>query len=167
MSVASMYEGWQKVQSHLVRRLPELTDEDLALQGAHGSWPIWATLSHLAGARVYWLCGVFKEPAGELTPYYRDDGMGWEDEPDHPRGVNEVLPALESSWRIVQAVLERWTPEMLSESFPRPWGEQVQHHTRHSVVTRLVMHDSYHCGEVSLILGEHRRDTLDPWMPLA
>src|SRR5690349_23076426 len=40
-----------------------------------------------------------------------------------------------------------------STLFPYTTLFRSQHHTRHSVLTRLVMHDSFHAGEVSLLLG--------------
>ncbi|TMC04409.1 MAG: DinB family protein, partial [Chloroflexi bacterium] len=85
MSVAAIYEGWPKVQNHLVARLPNLTPEQLALKASPDGWPVWALISHLAGARVYWLCHIFKEPGADKTPFADPSGDGWEDHLDHPR----------------------------------------------------------------------------------
>jgi len=167
MSVAPMYEGWQKVQAHLTRRLPHLTSEELQLRASPDGWPVWALVSHMAGARVYWLCGVFKEAGADATPFPDPlDGDGWEDHLDVPRGTDELMFAVASSWLVVESCLNRWTPEMLGETFTRDRAGTIQRHTRHSVLTRLVMHDAFHCGEVSLLLGMHRQPSLDPWMPL-
>ena len=162
-----MYEGWQKVQAHLTRRLPHLTSEELQLRASPDGWPVWALVSHMAGARVYWLCGVFKEAGADATPFPDPlDGDGWEDHLDVPRGTDELMFAVASSWLVVESCLKRWTPEMLGETFTRDRAGTIQRHTRHSVLTRLVMHDAFHCGEVSLLLGMHRQPSLDPWMPL-
>jgi uncharacterized damage-inducible protein DinB len=125
-------------------------------------WPVWAMLSHLAGTRVYWLCSVLGEPGIETTPFPDSSREGWEDHLDVPRQSDELLFALESSWRIVESCLERWTPEMLGEVFDRPYGDTVERHSRQSILTRLVMHDSFHSGEASLLLGQHGV-ALDPW----
>lgn len=167
MSVSAIYEGWPKVQNHLVARLPSLTPEQLALKASPDGWPVWASISHLAGGRVYWLCHVFKEPGADKTPFGDPSGDGWEDDPDHPRSAQELLFAVESSWKIVEFCLERWTPETLGETFTRDFYGTLQRHTRHSVLTRLVMHDAFHAGEVSLILGMNGLTSLDPWVPLA
>jgi DinB superfamily len=166
MSVAAIYEGWQKTQAHLMNRLPKLGPQELALRASPEGWPIWAIVSHLAGARVYWLCGVFKEPGADTTPFSDPFGDGWEDHLDAPRGPEELTFAVESSWRIVESCLARWTPEMLSEVFTRERGSEVQRHTRHSVLTRIVMHDAFHCGEVSSLLGAHGFASMDPWDPI-
>jgi uncharacterized damage-inducible protein DinB len=163
MSVAAIYEGWGRVQKRLVERVPRLSPVELQLGGSPDGWPVWAILSHVAGARVYWLCHVFKEPGAETTPFRDPSGEGWEDRLDVPRGSDELLFAIQSSWRIVESCLERWKPEMLGEVFTRVYGDGVQRHTRHSVLTRLVMHDAFHCGEVSLVLGMHGLASIDPW----
>src|SRR5690348_16728804 len=98
MSVAPIFEGWQRIHTHLTSRLPKLRPEDLRLASPDG-WPIWAIVGHLAGARVYWLCGIFKEPGAETTPFPDPFGAGWEDRLDVPRRSDELLFAVESSWR--------------------------------------------------------------------
>lgn len=165
MTVASLYEGWLKVQTRLVSRLPRLSPEELALKGSDESWPVWAIVSHIAGARVYWLCMQFKEPGIQTTPF-RNPTDGWEDHLDVPRSADELLFAIESSGRIVESCLERWTPESLDESITREVAGGVQHHTRASVLTRIVMHDSFHCGEISQLLGARGLRSLDPWDPV-
>ena len=161
-----MFEGWQRIQAHLVNRLPTLGPEELQLRATPDGWPIWAIVSHLAGARVYWLCGVFKEAGAETTPFADPFGEDWEDRLDVPRRSDELVFAVESSWQIVQSCLEQWTPDILGETFIRDYEGSVQRHTRHSVLTRLLMHDAFHCGEASFLLGIHGLASMDPWEPL-
>ena len=164
--MASLYEGWQRVQNHLVHRLPLLGEEELALRGSDESWPIWAIVSHIAGTRVYWLCMQFKEPGIETTPF-RDVNDAWEDNLDLPRRSDELLFAIESSWRIVESTLGRWTPDTMDVSITREMPTGIQHHTRSSVLTRMVMHDSFHCGEISQLLGARGLRSMDPWDPVS
>lgn len=163
MGVAHLYEGWSRVQKRLVARLPLLTDADLALTGGAGGWPVWAIVGHLAGSRAYWLCTVCGEPGVETTPFARPAEQGWEDTLDVPRNSAELMEAIESTWRIVESCLDRWSPPMLEVAFERVRGGEVQRHTRSSVLTRIVMHDAFHAGEVSQILGQNSLPSLDPW----
>lgn len=117
-------------------------------------WQVWSIVAHIAGARVYWLCHVLGEPGAETTPFI-EPGVGWEDDPSHPRDAAELVHALRSSWRIVQHALDTWTPDTLAREAPRVRGDLVQLHTRQSVLMRLITHDAYHCGEVALALGSH------------
>ncbi len=168
MSVASFYEGWPRVQNRLVYGIPRMTPEQLALSAdGRGSWPIWALVSHIAGTRVYWLCSVLKEPGLETTPFEEEIGdEGWEDHPERPRGVDELMAAVESTWSIVQSCLDRWTPAMLGESFGVEGPTRTWHHTRASVLTRILQHDAFHTGEISLILGQNGLPSMDPWEPI-
>lgn len=120
-------------------------------------------VAHTAVARVYWLCHILKEPGAETTPFTDPSGEGWEDHLDEPRGAADLIHAVEVSWRVVESCLNRWTPAMLEEAFTRKVTGGVESHTRKSVLIRLVSHDAYHCGEVSLILGIHGLEPIDLW----
>ena len=167
MSVEAIFEGWHSAQARLVHRLPTLGSLELELKATPDGSPIWAIVSHLAAARVYWLCGVFKEPGAETSPFPDPNGDGWEDHLDVPRRSDELMFAVESSWQIVESCLARWTPEMLGETFTRERAGELQRHTRSSVLTRLAMHDAFHCGEVSVLLGAHGLASVDPWEPIS
>ena len=141
-----------------------LTDEQLKLRAAPDKWPIWAIAAHTAGARVYWLCGVFKESGAESTPFTDPkSGYGWEDDENTPRGSRELVTALESSWAIVERCLGSWTTSMLGEEYTRVIGGKTQSHTRQSVLVRMITHDAYHAGEISQILGAHGLPEIDLW----
>ncbi len=164
--VDSTYEGWSRVQERLVARIPELSTDELAVTSAEDGWPVWALISHIAGARVYWLCTVCQEPGVETTPFPNPAEDGWEDHLDQPRGVDELMHAVASSWAIARRCLDSWTPDMLGVAFTRTRNGRLEHHTRASVITRMVMHDSFHAGEISLLLGRRGIRSLDPWEPL-
>lgn len=163
LNVAPFYEGWRLLNERLIEAIGALSVEQLETKPAPHLWPIWATTAHLAGARVYWLCAICKEPGGERAHFSDADGMGWEDDLTHPRKSSELIFALESSWKIVQDCLERWTPEMLQDEFRRESDDKIQIHTRQSVLMRLLTHDGIHCGEISQTLGMYGLKELDPW----
>jgi uncharacterized damage-inducible protein DinB len=143
-----------------------LSDEQLKLRATPTYWPIWAIAAHTAGARVYWLCGVFNESGAENTPFTDPlSGIGWEDDESTPRSSAEVVTALESSWAIVERCLNTWTPSMLADEFTRTRDGKIQIHTRQSVLMRLLSHDAFHSGEISEILGTHHLPEIDLWRP--
>ena len=166
-TIAPFYEGWHLINDALSAALAPLSPEQLALAVGSPTWPVWASASHLAGARVYWLCHVFKEPGAETTPFTDPTGFGWEDDLAHPRTAAELVGALASSWKIVERCLETWTPETLDQEARRTRGTQVQIHTRRSVLMRIITHDAYHCGEISLTLGSTGLAAIDPWVGLS
>lgn len=165
-SVAPFYAGWRTMNARIADAVSSLSAAELAWSGAAQMWPVWAVVGHLAGARVYWLCHVLNEPGVETTPF-TDPQVGWEDDPARPRGADELVAALGSSWAIVEGCLDRWTPAMLAVEFPRERGGAIQLHSRQSILLRLLTHDASHAGEVSQILGAHGREAIDLWSHLS
>jgi uncharacterized damage-inducible protein DinB len=162
-NVVPFYDGWRFTNERLVEKIGSLSPQQLELRPAPDLWPIWATAAHLAGSRVYWLCDVVKEPGAERTPFTNASTEGWEDDLAHPRGPDELVFALQSTWQIVQECLERWTPEMLQDAVRRERAGKIQVHTRQSILMRLITHDAEHCGEISQTLGMHGLGELDLW----
>jgi uncharacterized damage-inducible protein DinB len=166
MSIRPFYDRWPQYNRRLTDVIGAMTDEQLAIRPAPELWPIWATVGHTAAARVYWLCGIVGEPGAETTPWPDPiDGLGWEDELDHPRSAAELVIALNTTWAVIDRVLDRWTPEMLGEQVDRLVGEQRQVHSRASILQRLLTHEAYHCGELSQTLGIHDLPQIDLWRP--
>ena len=163
-SIRRFYADWAGYNRRPVEAIAALSPDDLALDmPGSDHWPVWALVAHTAGTRVYWLCHVFGEPGAETTPFNDPSGMGWEDDLATPRSGAELVHAYESSWRIVDGCLDRWTPAMLGEAFRREGSAGTQVHTRQSILLRMINHDAYHVGEVNLILGANGREMIDPW----
>jgi uncharacterized damage-inducible protein DinB len=163
MSIRAFYDQWPHYNKRIADAVAVMTEEQLALSHVAGGWPIWATVGHTAGARVYWLCQVVGEPGIEETPFPDPERGGWEDDPDTPRSADELVMALETTFVIVERCLERWTPEMLSETITRNYGGSSRDHTRGSILQRLFSHDAYHCGELSQTLGILDLPQIDLW----
>jgi uncharacterized damage-inducible protein DinB len=162
--VADFYQWWRQYNTRLVDAIRPLSDEQLKMRAGPGNYPIWALAAHTAGARVYWLCGVLNEKGAETTPFTDPlSGFGWEDDPEMPRGAAELVGALESSWRIVERCLERWTTSMLFEEFTRERTGTTQRHSRQAVLMRMITHDAFHSGEISQLLGANGLGEIDLW----
>jgi uncharacterized damage-inducible protein DinB len=161
--LARLYPDWPRYAARLAEALAGLTPAQLALRAAPAHPPIWALAAHVAGARAYWLCGVFGEPGAEATPFVDPAGDGWEDDETHPRTAEELAWALDSTWALIAGCLQRWTVASLDQAAERRWGDVVQVHSRASVLNRLFAHDAYHAGEISQILGVAGLPAADPW----
>ena len=162
--VSQFYEGWATYNERIIEVLGDLTAEQLEIRPEPEGWPIWATVGHTAGARVYWLCGVLGEPGAEATPFPDTlSGVGWEDDLDSPRTATELTDALATTWQVIADCLQRWTPGLLLEPLASQAGKKTQIKTRQSVLMRLISHDAYHCGQLSQTLGIHRLPQIDLW----
>jgi uncharacterized damage-inducible protein DinB len=163
MSIRAFYDQWPQYNRRMVEVVAPMTDEQLGLSHVAGGWPIWATVGHTAGARVYWLCQVAGEPGIETTPFPDPENGGWEDDLDTPRGAAELVTALQTTFVVVEGVLDRWTPGMMGEPITRRYGGVSRDHTRTSILQRLFSHDAYHCGELSQTLGILDLPQIDLW----
>ena len=165
-TIRAAYDMWPQYNRRLRDVVSAMTTEQLAVRPSPERWPVWATVGHTAGARVYWICAVIGEPGAETTPFAdAASGIGWEDDLDHPRGADELVEALDSTFRLIQGCLDRWTPEMLADQIPRDYFGTPQVHSRGSILQRLFSHDAYHCGELSQTLGIHGLPQIDLWRP--
>ena len=161
-SIRRFYAGWDTYNERIVEVVRGMSAEQLQIRPAPDRWPLWATIAHTAGVRVYWLCGVLGEPGADLTPFPDPlGGLPWEDDEGTPRRADELVRALETTWQVIEGCLDRWTPELLNEGFSPPGATRV--HTRQSVLLRLISHDAYHCGELSQTLGIHDLPQIDLW----
>ena len=165
MTVRSAYDMWPQYNRRLRNVVGAMSAAQLAIRPAPDGWPMWATVAHTAGVRVYWLCEIAGEPGADTTPFEVPSRGGWEDELERPRAAAELVHALDSTFEIVERVLDRWTHEMLGEPIRRDYGGSSQLHSRASILQRLFSHDAYHCGELSQTLGIHGLPQIDLWAP--
>jgi len=73
------------------------------------------------------------------------------------------VKALDSSFRIVEDCLDRWTVDMLAGELRRPEWDETWVHTRGAVIQRAFSHDVYHCAELNETLGIAGLPQIDPW----
>ncbi len=163
------YADWAGYNRRWIEGIRRLTPEDLALpvpatrDYETPPWPIWAVAAHTVGPRVFWLCDVFGEPGAEQTPF-PGDTPGWEDDLSHPRTVDELVWAWESTWKVIEGCLDRWTTDTLDVSVRRDEaGRPPEVHTRQSILMRMINHEAYHLGEINVVLGSNGREPIDPW----
>ena len=159
------YDMWPQYNRRLREVIGAMFADQLAIRPSPDRWPIWATVGHTAAARAYWLCEVLGEPGAETTPFMDLAAGGWEDDLDYPRGSDELVAALDSTFAIVEDCLDRWTPDVLADRIQRKYLGATQVHHRGSVLQRLFSHDAYHCGELSQTLGINGLPQIDLWRP--
>jgi hypothetical protein len=171
MTIRPAYSMWPQYNRRLRDIVAAMTDEQLAMpQLGHGPgesperWPLWATIGHTACQRVFWLCDFAGEPGKETTPFtnapYNCPG---DDDLERVLSAEALVEALDSSFRIVESCLDRWTLDMLDEVLRRPEWDDSWVHTRGSVLQRVFSHDVYHCGELSQTLGVAGLPQIDLW----
>jgi uncharacterized damage-inducible protein DinB len=163
---AFVFPDWPQYNARLRDAVVGLNAEQLAIRAGPEHGAIWQLTAHCAGTRIFWLCGIFGEAGAAETPFLNpltDDG--WEDDESHPRSAEELAWALDSTWRVVAATLDRWTVDSLDQTATRPRADgTLAVHSRASVLNRMISHDAFHGGEISQLLGLHHLAPIDLWI---
>jgi hypothetical protein len=120
LTIRPAYPTWPTYNERLRDVVGAMTEQQLAIRPSPDRWPIWATIGHTACQRVFWLCDFAGEPGAETTPFTNAayDCPG-DDDLDHRLDAEALVEALDSSFRIVDNCLDRWTLDMLDEVIRR------------------------------------------------
>lgn len=167
MSTATIrpaFTNWAIYNGRLRDVVATLTDEQLAIRPAPDRWPIWATVGHTACQRVFWLCDFAGESGAETTRFTNagNDCPG-DDDLENVLNADQLVEALDATFRIVESCLDRWTLEQLDEVLRRPEWDATWVHTRGSVLQRVFSHDVWHCAELSGTLRDAGLPQIDLW----
>jgi hypothetical protein len=163
-TIRPAFIDWPRYDRRLREVVATLTEGQLAIRPSPERWPLWATIGHTACQRVSWLCGFAGEPGAETTPFpdalYSCPG---DEDLEHVLSAEQLVEALDSTFRIVEGCLDRWTADMLDEEIRRTFGDEEWVHTRGSVIQRVFAHDVYHCAELNEALGLAGLPQIDLW----
>jgi hypothetical protein len=164
LTIRPAYSKWSDYNRALRDVVASLTEDQLATQPSPDRWPLWASVGHLACQRVFWLCDFAGEPGAETT---RFTNAGYDcpgdDDLEHVLSANDLVEALDSTFRIVESCLDRWTLDALDEEIRRPEWDDSWVHKRGAVIQRVFAHDIYHSAELNEALGRAGLPLIDFW----
>jgi hypothetical protein len=165
-SIRPAYSNWPAYNGAVRDSVAGLSDDQLALRARPDSWPMWAIVGHLTCQRVFWLCdfaGVERRPD---TPYPNAiwDCPG-DDDLEHVLGSEQLVSAIDATFRIVEDCLDTWTLDQLGDELGHPeWPGGPWAHRRGSVIQRVFVHDVWHIEEASNILADAGLPRIDLWI---
>ncbi len=163
-TIRAAYSKWPDYQRQFRDVVAGLTAEQLAIRPTPERWPLWATVGHAACQRVFWLCDFAGEPGADTTPF---PNAGYDcpgdDDLEHVLDAGALVDALDTTFRIVERCLDRWTLDMLAEELRRPEWDASWVHTRGSVIQRVFSHDIYHIAQLNDALGNAGLPQVDLW----
>jgi uncharacterized damage-inducible protein DinB len=149
-ALTTFYKGWDVYQQHLITALAPLTPDQLSLRAAPHLRSIGMIATHVIGARVRWFHQLLGEGGPEIALLAQ-----WDRSNQPTRTAPELVSGLETSWRVVQDALARWTPADLERTFQEEWEGEKYTFSLQWVLWHLIEHDVHHGGEISLTLGMH------------
>jgi uncharacterized damage-inducible protein DinB len=145
-----VYDGWPTYQQQIIEAIALLTDEQLALRAAPHLRSIEEIATHVIRVRVSWFHDVLNVGGDDFTEF------GDWDRPGMPvRSAAELVRGLETTWRTIADMLNRWDATMLNDVFHGSWHGEHYEQTRRWVIWHVIEHDLHHGGEISLTLGMH------------
>jgi hypothetical protein len=164
-TIRPAYSSWPDYNRNFREVVVALTAEQLALQPTPDRWPLWATVGHAACQRVFWLCDVAGEPGADTTPF-TDAGNNCpgDDDLEHVLSAEQLVAALDSTFRIVERCLDRWTLESLTEVIRHPEWDETWVHTRGAIIQRVFAHDVSHITELNETLGREGLRQIYLWV---
>jgi uncharacterized damage-inducible protein DinB len=162
-TIRPAYSNWPRYNRAIRDVVATLTAEQLALRPTEKRWPLWATVGHLACQRVFWLCDFAGEPGADTTPFTSaGDNCPGDDDLEHVWAPDALAAALDSTFAIVEACLDRWTLDMLDEDIRRSWG-RTRIYSRASILQRVFAHDISHAAELNEVLGREGLPQINFW----
>jgi len=164
LTIRPAYSKWPDYNRRLREIVAGLSDEQLAMRPSPERWPLWATIGHTACQRVFWLCDFAGEPGANSTPFTNAayDCPG-DDDLEHVLTAGQLVEGLDTTFRIVEGCLDRWTLDMLDEVIRRPEWDESWAHSRGAVIQRVFSHDVYHAAELNETLGAAGWPLIDLW----
>ena len=164
LTIRPAYTMWPTVNQRLRDAVAAMTEAQLGIRPAPERWPAWATVGHTACQRVFWLCDFAGEPGAETTPFTNapNDCPG-DDDLEQVLGADALVAALDSTFRIVERCLDRWTIDQLDQEIRREDYSPGWVHTRGAVIQRVFAHDVWHAAELNEALGTAGLPQIDIW----
>ncbi|HEX8996548.1 MAG TPA: DinB family protein [Ktedonobacterales bacterium] len=143
LPLTTFYDGWEQFNRRLVTAIAPLTPDQLALRIAPGQPSIAEIAGHIVSTRARW----FRERMGEGDQRL-EDYFAWDNETAPTLNAAELELGLETTWRVIDHCLNRWTTADLDATFPVHGATR----TRQWIIWRVIEHDLTHGGELNLLL---------------
>lgn len=157
ITLAELYQGWDRYQDLLVQTVTPLTEEQLAWRAAPHLRSAGELLGHIIACRAGWFYYVLQEREEELV-----DLSKWGNKDTPARSASELVSGLQTTWQVIANRLACWTLADLEAVFQDKEDDgTVVNHTRQWVLWHLLEHDIHHGGEFSFVLGLHGREGMD------
>ena len=159
-SLKDVFDGWDGFQSSLVQAITPLTPAQLSWRPAATLNSVGELARHISFGRITWFSRMDVPGSERLTAKISE----WETDRDGNQHIIEAAipiadkPAelvmwLEDSWQMIARTLGQWSVADLSKSYQYTWNGTAYANSRQWTLWRVLTHDVYHGGQLSLMLG--------------
>ena len=159
-SLADIFDGWDGFQTSLVQAIAPLSAEQLAWKPAPNLFSIGELARHISLGRISWFMRMDAPGSAELVAQISD----WEEDRDGNRHIVEsaleiteqadkLVHWLQMTWQMIADTLDAWTVADLAKTYRHTWNGDTYANSRQWTIWRILTHDVYHGGQLSLMLG--------------
>jgi uncharacterized damage-inducible protein DinB len=148
-TLSTFYTSWKSYQDRIKGAIAPLTADQLELRAAPHLRSIGENVLHIISCRAGWFTHFLGEDFGVDVKAYAD----WDDPGAPSRTSDEIVSALDHTWRCMAECLERWSSDDMKQTFPDDWNGKQVHLSRAWVVYHVMEHDIHHGGELSFTFG--------------
>ncbi|MBK8989695.1 MAG: DinB family protein [Chloroflexi bacterium] len=159
-SLAAVFDGWQGFQTSLIHAIAPLTPEQLAWRPAASLYSVGELARHISLGRITWFARMPAPGSAGLVANidaWEVDGDGnrqlMENAFPITENAAELVHWLEITWAMIASTLQDWTVADLAKTYRHTWNGDVYTVSRQWTVWRILTHDVYHGGQLSLMLG--------------
>jgi uncharacterized damage-inducible protein DinB len=162
--LAVVYQGWGGFNQSLVKVIAPLSAEQLALPTAQHHWSLGQAVQHLVANRAWWFHQWLGVGGADM-----DLLANWDGEGELVRSADELVAALESTWKMVEGGLTRWTVANLGDIIQPPATLTEEERgifgplSRQEIIWHVLTHQYHHAGELAAGMGWHGLPTLSGW----
>jgi uncharacterized damage-inducible protein DinB len=159
-SLAAIFDGWDGFQTSLVHAIAPLTPAQLRWHPAGDLRTVGQLARHISLGRLTWFLRMDAPGSADLAAQI----TSWQTDSDGNRHIAEDAIAitedpaelvrwLESTWGMIAATLDQWQVADLSRTYRHTWNGTAYANSVQWTIWRILTHDVYHGGELSLMLG--------------
>lgn len=158
--LAEIFDGWNGYQESLVAAIAPLSREQLIWRPEPQLRSTGEIARHISLGRITWFARMDAPGSQQVT----DRIEFWDLDDDGNRDVveekiaitedaNELVTWLEFTWGMIHQTLTTWNVSDLLQSYDHVWNGKKYRVSRQWTLWRILSHDIYHGGELSLMLG--------------
>ena len=105
----------EELPGYLKQAIAPLTPEQLALRAAPGLRSVGEIVAHVISSRVHWFGGFL----GEMSSMPGVESLlAWDMRDAPPRTADELVEGLDTSWRFMADLLDKWDSADMQHTFP-------------------------------------------------
>lgn len=158
--LADVFNGWDGFQTSLLQAISPLNTDQLRWRPNDSLHSVGELARHISFGRIEWFARMDAPGSADLVAQISH----WDQDSDGNRHIVEsAIPIAEQtgelvhwlglSWQMVERTLQLWTVDDLSKTYRYTWNGQIYAVSRQWTLWRILTHDVYHGGQISLMLG--------------